>query len=308
VPPGLGRRGRAGRASPRPEPGAGSAGPGAAQRRRLIKYGSIRQRSGPGSDRDRAVTSCANRTIGLFVPKASTNADYQRRGTPDLGRTVRGCPLASAAGGGDCYSLGYSASGAHPGDPSAGGHWPRGLPISHSWPNGSKIRPKRQPCSSAISDAGVAPNSTACANIVSGSSTTSKVRPVAPPIAAGLKRGPSSPPEETQNAASPIASCATISSPHRPGEGPWPRRPPRRTRLPQQRGRSTVPAGYSPCWVSVAAWPITQGSSCDLLLRSSLHDRPRPRCFQVRGHLWLCVPRIPSTALTSRLAIPAAWP
>ena len=36
----------------------------------------------------------------------------------------------------------------------------RGLPISHSWPNGSKIRPKRQPCSSAISDAGVAPDST----------------------------------------------------------------------------------------------------------------------------------------------------
>jgi len=30
-----GRRGRAGRASPRPEPGAGSAGRGAAQRRRL---------------------------------------------------------------------------------------------------------------------------------------------------------------------------------------------------------------------------------------------------------------------------------
>ncbi len=32
----LGRRGRAGRGLPRPEPGAGSAGPGAAQRRRLI--------------------------------------------------------------------------------------------------------------------------------------------------------------------------------------------------------------------------------------------------------------------------------
>jgi hypothetical protein len=33
----LGRRGRAGRGLPRPEPGAGSAGPGAAQRRRLIE-------------------------------------------------------------------------------------------------------------------------------------------------------------------------------------------------------------------------------------------------------------------------------
>ena len=32
----VGRRGRAGRGLPRPEPGAGSAGPGAAQRRRLI--------------------------------------------------------------------------------------------------------------------------------------------------------------------------------------------------------------------------------------------------------------------------------
>ena len=31
----IGRRGRTGRASQRPEPGAGSAGPGAAQRRRL---------------------------------------------------------------------------------------------------------------------------------------------------------------------------------------------------------------------------------------------------------------------------------
>jgi hypothetical protein len=38
------RRGRAGRGLPRPEPGAGSAGPGAAQWRRLIKYGQIRQR------------------------------------------------------------------------------------------------------------------------------------------------------------------------------------------------------------------------------------------------------------------------
>ena len=43
---GLGRRGRAGRGLPRPVPGAGSAGPGAAQRRRLIQYGTIRQRSG----------------------------------------------------------------------------------------------------------------------------------------------------------------------------------------------------------------------------------------------------------------------
>ena len=37
--------GAPGGASSRPEPGAGSAGPGAAQRRRLIQYGLIRQRS-----------------------------------------------------------------------------------------------------------------------------------------------------------------------------------------------------------------------------------------------------------------------
>jgi len=40
-----------------------------------------------------------------------------------------------------------------------------------------------------------------------------QVRPVVPPIAFGLNRGPAAPPEETRNAASPIASCATISSP-----------------------------------------------------------------------------------------------
>jgi hypothetical protein len=36
--PAVGRRGRAGRGLPRPEPGAGSTGPGAAQRCRLISY------------------------------------------------------------------------------------------------------------------------------------------------------------------------------------------------------------------------------------------------------------------------------
>jgi hypothetical protein len=59
----------------------------------------------------------------------------------------------------------------------------------------------------------MAPASTARAKTASGSSTTSRIRPVAPPIASGLNRGPSAPPEETQKYASPIASCATISSP-----------------------------------------------------------------------------------------------
>src|SRR5215472_1582972 len=89
-----------------------------------------------------------------------------------------------------------------------GGHCPTGLPISHSCPKGSMIRPSRQPCSSATGDAAVAPAATACATIASGSSTTSKVRLVAPPIASGLKRGASGPPDDTQNAASPTANCA----------------------------------------------------------------------------------------------------
>jgi hypothetical protein len=59
---------------------------------------------------DRAVVTNASRTAGLFVPKPSTCADCQRCGTVYLGIPVRQRPLASAAVGGDCYSLGYSAS------------------------------------------------------------------------------------------------------------------------------------------------------------------------------------------------------
>jgi integrase len=47
----------------------------------------------------------------LFVPKPTRRVDCQRQDAPDLGTTVRQRPLASAAGGGDCYSLGYSAPG-----------------------------------------------------------------------------------------------------------------------------------------------------------------------------------------------------
>jgi spectinomycin phosphotransferase len=56
----------------------------------------------------------------------------------------------------------------------AGGHSPSGLPISHSWPNGSMIRPSRQPCSSATGDAATAPAASARAKLPSGSSTTSR--------------------------------------------------------------------------------------------------------------------------------------
>jgi hypothetical protein len=48
--------------------------------------------------------------VGLLVPKPSTGAGYQRCGMSDLGSTVRRCPLASTAVGGDCYSLGYSVA------------------------------------------------------------------------------------------------------------------------------------------------------------------------------------------------------
>jgi hypothetical protein len=61
-----------------------------------------------------------------------------------------------------------------------GGQGPSGLPISHSWPNGSMIRPSRQPCSSPTAEVSFAPARTACAATVSGSSTTSSVRLVVP--------------------------------------------------------------------------------------------------------------------------------
>ena len=98
--------GAPGRAPQSAEPGAGSAGPGTAQRNRLIQYGSTRPQSG----QDRTVTSCAIRAIGLFVPKPSRDGASQRCDMPDLGTTVRQRPLMSTAGDGDCYSLGYSVA------------------------------------------------------------------------------------------------------------------------------------------------------------------------------------------------------
>src|SRR5262249_15987157 len=69
-----------------------------------------------------------------------------------------------------------------------GGHAPRGTPISHSWPNGSTIRPSRQPCSLPTGEDSVAPAATARRTTLSGSSTTSSVRLVAPSIIRGLSR------------------------------------------------------------------------------------------------------------------------
>jgi hypothetical protein len=53
-----------------------------------------------------------------------------------------------------------------------GGQAPMGLPISQSWPNGSTIRPRRQPCSFATGDITVAPAPTARSSAASGSSVT----------------------------------------------------------------------------------------------------------------------------------------
>jgi hypothetical protein len=94
-----------------------------------------------------------------------------------------------------------------------GGHAPRGLPISHSWPNGSTILPRRQPCSSSTGEVWVAPAATACAITRSGSSTTSSVRLVVPSISLGLNRFIDEAAAVTQNAASPTLSWATMSSP-----------------------------------------------------------------------------------------------
>jgi hypothetical protein len=56
-------------------------------------------------------SAVSHHKLGLFVPKPSRRIDCQRRIVPDLGAIVRQLLLAAAAGGGDCYSLGYSARG-----------------------------------------------------------------------------------------------------------------------------------------------------------------------------------------------------
>jgi|CZKW01.1.fsa_nt_gi hypothetical protein len=57
-----------------------------------------------------------------------------------------------------------------------------------SRPNGSTIRPSRQPCSSLTGADSIAPASMALRRKASGSSTTSSVLPVAPSMARGLNR------------------------------------------------------------------------------------------------------------------------
>jgi len=41
--------------------------------------------------------------IGLFVPKPTCGAGYQRRSVRGLGQSICGCSLTSAFGRGDCH-------------------------------------------------------------------------------------------------------------------------------------------------------------------------------------------------------------
>ncbi len=105
------RRGGPARARPglpKAEAGRWCRARGAAQRRRLdqIRLNSAAQRTCG----DRAVTSDASRTAGLFVPKPSTDSDCQHRSTRGLRQTVRVCPLAYTVVGGDCHSLRHSVA------------------------------------------------------------------------------------------------------------------------------------------------------------------------------------------------------
>ncbi len=65
--PGLGRRGRAGRASPEAEPGAGSAGRGAAQRRRLDRLWKAKRDAGYSSNSVRIMRTVLRRALGQAV-------------------------------------------------------------------------------------------------------------------------------------------------------------------------------------------------------------------------------------------------
>ena len=100
--PAGGRRGRAGRAAKaRARRGERRTRRRAAAPLDLVRLNSATQRTGGKRQAgDRAVTSCASRTAGLFVPKPSRDADCQRWGTPDLGTTVhrvRWRPLLAVA-------------------------------------------------------------------------------------------------------------------------------------------------------------------------------------------------------------------
>jgi hypothetical protein len=54
--------------------------------------------------------------VSLGCQRTQGSAECQDCVMADLAATVRQCPLASAAGGDGCYSLGYSVASAHADD------------------------------------------------------------------------------------------------------------------------------------------------------------------------------------------------
>ena len=130
-------------------------------------------------------------------------------------------------------------------DGHLGGQAPRGAPISHSWPNGSRIRPSRQPCSSPTGDVSVAPAATARRTTASGSSTTSVVRPVAPSISRGLRRFMVDDAGAIQTARHRPRVARRCRPLRRRNEAPSRRTPPHRTEAPRPVGRPTTAAGCS---------------------------------------------------------------
>jgi len=118
---GTARACRAGVPTQSPARGAPDPAPHSGAALILIRLNSATQCADKRTGESRLGADCltvsgASRTVGLFVPKPSTGRDCQRRSTPGLGQTVRGCPLASTAGGGDCHSLGHSVVCACAGD------------------------------------------------------------------------------------------------------------------------------------------------------------------------------------------------
>src|ERR1022692_3494840 len=111
-------------------------------------------------------------------------------------RDLRLRPQAAAMMGGTRYGIIHRVA---PGDQEPSDN---SLPISQWCPNGSTIRPKRQPYWLPTGQTTVAPAATARSKAASGSSTVITIRTEPPPRDSGLK-----------NSASPTDSRATTSPP-----------------------------------------------------------------------------------------------
>jgi hypothetical protein len=145
---------------------------------------------------------------GMVVPQHATCSNHADDGGC-FGRPGTTRPISPVF-----WSWCAAASG---GASQLGGQGPVGLPISHSWPNGSMILPMRQPCSSPTGDFWAAPASTAPPRLPR---TTLRRRPAA----------------------------RRSRLPRLHGAAPLRQMPSGRTRAPGWPGRPTTPAGYS-------SWP-----------------------------------------------------